>query len=153
MLELSGDYAAAVEHKIFSDDSAEIREPVGELFVRRKQKQPWRLGSIRANHYCLGLLQVRVSLLIEVHRANRSPIGVRLNPVNVRIRPNLAAASLLRHPNGRGQRTRLRPDFAPKSKTESAINATASPSAPLRIDRHGRRVTMPAQLSSRPLET
>src|SRR5437016_3487435 len=37
MLELTGDNAAAVEHQIFSDDTAGVRETIGKLFVCGEQ--------------------------------------------------------------------------------------------------------------------
>ena len=36
MFELAGDNAAAVEHQVFPDDAAGVRQTVGELFVGRE---------------------------------------------------------------------------------------------------------------------
>src|SRR5438034_868938 len=37
ILELTGDHATTVEHQVFSDDAAGVRETVGKLFVGREQ--------------------------------------------------------------------------------------------------------------------
>src|SRR6266849_2304047 len=102
VLEQTDNEPVAVEHDVFADQAAGIGEAVGELRVGRKQKQARGFGAVGANYHCLSLLQMRVALLIEVHCADRAPIGVRLDAMHVRIGTNFAAPRALRHSNGGG---------------------------------------------------
>src|SRR5260370_885502 len=146
VLELTEDNSITVEHQIFAHDPAGIREAVGKLFVGRKQEQARSFRAIGADHYSLGLLQMRVALLIEANDASRAPIGIRFDAMDIRIGTNFAAARLLRYSNDRSQGARFGADFAPEAKTEAAIDASASSRARLRINRHRRGEWMPPQL-------
>src|SRR6267143_3665921 len=78
MLVQAGYRRVGIEHKVFANDPARIREAVRKLFIRRKQKQSWSLGAVGANDYCLGPLQMYVALLIEVHGTGRAAVRIRL---------------------------------------------------------------------------
>ena len=88
---------------------------------------------------------MHIALRVEINRSGRSPVRINLDLVYVRIRPNLAAPRFLGNVNHRRQRARLRTDFAAKSKTESAIHASAAARARLRQNRHRRWKRIPSR--------
>src|SRR5580692_388056 len=141
-----------IEHQVFANRSARIREAIRKLLVGRKQQQPRGLCAVRGKYNRFRLLQMHVALGIKVNRPSRASVRIDLNLVYVGIWPNFAAPRLLRHVNHRRQRTRFRSYLAAESKTESAVHASTAPRARLRQNRHRRRKRIPSQFPSRLLQ-
>src|SRR5580693_5945514 len=97
------DGAAAIEHEVFADQAAGVGEAVGELLVRRKQKQARSFSSVCADDDRFGFLELRVAFFIEIDGAGRATVGVRFDAMDIRIGANFAAAGFLRCSDGGGK--------------------------------------------------
>src|SRR5882762_3852279 len=129
MIEDAGGDAAAVEHEIFADDAAGVGETVGKLFVCGEQQKARSFGTISADDYGFGLLQVRVAMFVEVDSSGGAAVAIHFNAMDVGVRANFAAAGFFCYGNGSGKRTGLCADFAAESQAEAAVDAGAASSA------------------------
>src|SRR5712671_5001583 len=148
VIEDAGGDAAAVEHEVFADDAAGVGETVGKLFVGGEKKETRSFGTVGADDYGFGFLQVRVAMFVEVDGAGGAAVAIHFNAMDVGVRANFAAAGFFGYGNSCGKRTRLCADFTAKGKTEAAVDAGAASSAGLRQNGHGRGKRMPAELAS-----
>src|SRR5712672_1825077 len=147
MIEDAGGDAAAVEHEVFSDDTAGVGETIGKLFVGGEQQQARSFGAIGADDYGFGFLQMLVAMFVEIDCAGGAAVAIHFNAVDVGIGPDFAAAGFFGYGNGGGKRTGLCADFAAEGQAEAAVDAGAASSARLRQNGHGRGERMPTELA------
>src|SRR5882762_1212499 len=102
MIEDAGGYAAAVEHEVFADDAAGVGETVGKLFVGGEQKKARSFGTVGADDYGFGSLEMRVAMFIEVDGAGGAAVAIQFNAMDVGVRANFAAAGFFSYGNGGG---------------------------------------------------
>src|SRR5438874_1800567 len=90
---------------------------------------------------------MRHALLVEVGGADDAAICAGLDPVNIAIGADFAAAGLFRHSNDGGESTRFCADFAAKAFTEAALDAGTAAGARLRENSHRRGKRVPTELA------
>src|SRR5712671_7562268 len=99
MIEDAGGDAAAVEHEVFTDDTAGVGETVGKLFVGGEQQQARSFGAIGADDYSFGFLQMRVAMFVEIDGAGGAAVAIQFDAMDVGIGANFAAAGFFGYGN------------------------------------------------------
>src|SRR5436305_14922069 len=90
---------------------------------------------------------MRHALLVEVGGADDAAICAGLDPVNIAIGADFAAAGLFRHSNDGGESAGFCADFAAKAFTEAALDAGTAAWARLRENGHRRGKRVQAELA------
>src|SRR5689334_25294786 len=90
---------------------------------------------------------MRHTLLVEVGGADDAAICIGLNPVNIAIGTDFAAAGFFGHANRGRQRAGFGANFAAEAFAKAALDASAAPGTRLGKNGHRRGERMPAELA------
>ena len=142
----------AVQHQVFADEAAGIRQAIRKLLAGREEQQSWSLRAVSADDDSFGSLKMRHALLVEVGRADNAAVRAGFDTVDVAIGADLTSAGFFRHSNDGSQGAGLGADFAAKTLAEAALHTNATPRARLRKNGHRGGERMPAKFAGSAFE-